>query len=68
MTRRALLYFRKDLRLHDNPTLLAAIQANPDYLTPIFILDSHYVMHARCGVNRWDFLYSNYTTYILNDI
>ncbi|KAJ3089002.1 hypothetical protein HK102_007420 [Quaeritorhiza haematococci] len=54
--KRALVWFRKDNRLHDNPSLLAAIAAKPDFLTPVYIIDSHYVLTARVGIRRWMFL------------
>jgi deoxyribodipyrimidine photo-lyase len=34
---RAVFWFRRDLRLHDNPALLAALQA--DEVAPVFVLD-----------------------------
>ena len=33
------LWFRKGLRLHDNPALKAALDLKPKHLYPIFILD-----------------------------
>ena len=36
--KRAIFWFRRDLRLSDNPALLAAI-ANSDEIIPVFILD-----------------------------
>lgn len=51
----AIHWFRKGLRLHDNPALLAAL-AQPGELRPLFILDPHFVAHASVGVNRWRFL------------
>ena len=38
MTRRSIFWFRRDLRLADNPALLAAI-AESDEIIPVFILD-----------------------------
>ena len=52
-------WFRKGLRLHDNPALLRAAEyaAQSGYqLRPIFILDPHFVRAARVGANRWRFL------------
>lgn len=34
--------FRSDFRLHDNPALRAAIEAGPDGVVPMFVLDDHY--------------------------
>jgi deoxyribodipyrimidine photo-lyase len=38
MTKRAIMWFRRDLRLSDHPALLAAIE-NSDEIVPVFILD-----------------------------
>ena len=38
MTSRAIFWFRRDLRLSDNPALLAAIESS-DEVVPVFILD-----------------------------
>ena len=48
-------WFRKGLRLHDNPALSAACEGTVD-VRPIFILDPWFVKNARVGVNRWRFL------------
>ena len=48
-------WFRKGLRLHDNPALMDAIQTKLK-LYPIFILDPWFVKNARVGINRWRFL------------
>ena len=48
-------WFRKGLRLHDNPALIAAIESKLE-LCPIFILDPWFVENARVGQNRWRFL------------
>ncbi len=48
-------WFRKGLRLHDNPALKAAIDAKLE-LYPIFILDPAFVKNANVGKNRWRFL------------
>ncbi len=52
---RSIHWFRKGLRLHDNPSLLAACQ-NASQVHPVFILDPWFVKHGRVGVNRWRFL------------
>lgn len=51
-------WFRKGLRLHDNPSLIAAIDALKvkDSLRPIFILDPEIIKWLRVGPNRWRFL------------
>ncbi len=36
------MWFRTDLRLHDHPALLAARDAGPDGVVPLFVLDDHY--------------------------
>ncbi|XP_076036319.1 (6-4)-photolyase [Oratosquilla oratoria] len=48
-------WFRKGLRLHDNPALLAAIEEGVE-VWPVFILDPWFVSNARVGQNRWRFL------------
>lgn len=51
-------WFRKGLRVHDNPALTHAIDLvkNGAYLRPIFILDSEILEWIRVGANRWRFL------------
>jgi cryptochrome len=53
---RVIYWFRTDLRLHDSPALKAALDLQPEAFYPIWCWDSHYVYHARVGVNRWQFL------------
>ncbi|XP_035217616.1 cryptochrome-1-like isoform X2 [Stegodyphus dumicola] len=48
-------WFRKCLRLHDNPALVEAVK-NGNYFWPIFILDPWFVKNMRVGPNRWRFL------------
>jgi cryptochrome len=49
-------WFRKCLRLHDNPALLYALE-NSQILYPIFILDPWFVKsNYKIGPNRWRFL------------
>ena len=38
MTSRSIIWFRRDLRINDNPALLAAL-AESDEIVPVFILD-----------------------------
>ena len=53
MTSRAILWFRRDLRLGDNPALLEAI-ANSDEIVPVFILDPALIDGA--GIKRLAYL------------
>lgn len=53
---RVIYWYRTDLRLHDSPALKAALDLKPEAFYPIWCWDSHYVYHARVGVNRWQFL------------
>jgi len=55
----AIHWFRKGLRLHDNPALLEAIKpVNGEILRlkPVFVLDPWFVKNAKVGPNRWRFL------------
>lgn len=54
-------WFRKGLRIHDNPALNAAVERvleepNEIVLRPIFILDPGIRKWLRVGPNRWRFL------------
>ncbi|KAI7839651.1 hypothetical protein COHA_006460 [Chlorella ohadii] len=51
----SIIWFRKGLRLHDNPALLAAAQG-ADHLCPLFILDPWFLQPDKIGVNRVQFL------------
>jgi cryptochrome len=51
----AIHWFRKGLRLHDNPSLTHAIK-NSKKVYPIFILDPKIKNFLVCGPNRWRFL------------
>ncbi len=53
MTRRAIFWFRRDLRLADNPALLAAIESS-DEIVPIFILDEKLI--SQTGTKRLAYL------------
>lgn len=48
-------WFRKCLRIHDNPALIEAVK-NSHHFWPIFILDPWFVKNMRIGSNRWRFL------------
>eukprot|EP00850_Spirogloea_muscicola_P021010 SM000233S07981 [mRNA] locus=s233:104774:108110:+ [translate_table: standard] len=61
----ALLWFRKGLRLHDNPALHAACAGAPPAVYPVFVLDPWFLRpdpaapspgSSRVGVNRIGFL------------
>lgn len=53
-------WFRKGLRLHDNPALLAALEPGAAkkmlVLRPTFVLDPWFVQNGNVGANRWRFL------------
>lgn len=50
-----LCWFRKGLRLHDNPALLAAVEG-ASAVFPVFILDPHFVKPHNVGGARLRFL------------
>lgn len=59
-SKRILVWFRNDLRLHDNEMLVEAI-AKSDSILPVYFFDPHYFQStkfetARTGVNRAKFL------------
>lgn len=47
------VWFRRSLRLHDNPTLCRACELGN--VVPIFILDPHFIEPHRIGVNQFSF-------------
>jgi cryptochrome len=47
-------WFRKGLRLHDNPALLAACKASK-YVYPIIVMDPYFAKPDIIGVNRYSF-------------
>ncbi len=51
-------WIRRDLRLHDNPALHAALK-NADVIIPLFIIDPMFEKSAFVGEKRLAFLYSN---------
>jgi deoxyribodipyrimidine photolyase len=51
----SIVWFRKGLRVHDNQSLITAIEKKEPIL-PIFILDPNYRKNRHCGINRWNFL------------
>jgi DNA photolyase len=51
-------WFRKALRLHDNPALVNAIEGAKTF-HPIFCLDPWFVKSGRVGINRMRFLFES---------
>lgn len=54
-THNTIHWFRKGLRLHDNPSLKEAFESSVS-IRPIYVLDSDDVQHGNIGVVRWRFL------------
>ena len=52
----SILWFRHGLRLHDNPSLHAAISGENVRLLPIFIFDGETAGTSLCGYNRMAYL------------
>ena len=50
--RHVLHWFRKGLRLHDNPALKAAIEGAETYRC-VYILDPWFAGVSQVGVNKW---------------
>lgn len=56
MSHRTIHLFRKGLRLHDNPTLLAALKSS-EIVYPVYILDRKFLASSiAMGSLRWHFL------------
>uniref|UniRef100_A0A383VLE2 Photolyase/cryptochrome alpha/beta domain-containing protein n=1 Tax=Tetradesmus obliquus TaxID=3088 RepID=A0A383VLE2_TETOB len=53
----SIIWFRKGLRVHDNPALIEACR-DAQHVYPIFIIDPHFLHNSsyRVGVNRYNFL------------
>lgn len=51
----AMHWFRKGLRLHDNPSLLEACTSSST-VYPIFIIDPWFAKPDKVGINRYSFL------------
>mmetsp|Transcript_30200 Transcript_30200/g.48037 ORF Transcript_30200/g.48037 Transcript_30200/m.48037 type:complete len:548 (+) Transcript_30200:499-2142(+) len=59
-------WFRKGLRVHDNPALLSALEYVREYnrrdkenvmlFRPVFVLDPWFLANGKVGANRWRFL------------
>ena len=47
--------FRKDLRLHDNPTLRACLEGSGTFY-PVYVLDTAAASQSKISANRWNFL------------
>jgi cryptochrome len=50
-------WFRKGLRLHDNPALLDALRGEPEAVFPGFVLDPWFCQPANVGLVRYRFLH-----------
>lgn len=55
MAHTCLHWFRKGLRLHDNPALSAALH-NCKEIYPVFVLDGYLPNNVPVSINRWRFL------------
>jgi deoxyribodipyrimidine photo-lyase len=53
---RAIVWFRRDLRISDHPALLAALDA-ADEVVPVFVLDDRLLMGKGSGPNKRAFLH-----------
>ena len=51
----AIHWFRKGLRLHDNPALIEACRSS-SRVFPVFCIDPYFAMSDIIGVNRFSFL------------
>ena len=49
------VWFRKGLRLHDNPALLEALDGGSRVM-PVFVLDPYFLKPQNVGTNRMNFL------------
>lgn len=49
--RKAILWFRNDLRLYDNPALQAALNEN-DQIIPVYILDERFLQNDQWNIQR----------------
>ncbi|XP_053313496.1 cryptochrome-1-like [Spea bombifrons] len=56
MPHRTIHIFRKGLRLHDNPTLLSALESS-EVIYPVYILDKCFLTSSiNIGSKRWNFI------------
>jgi cryptochrome len=49
-------WFRKGLRLHDNPALMSALEQSPQKFYPVYVVDSNSYQLLRCSPLRANFL------------
>lgn len=56
----AIHWFRKGLRLHDNPALIDACR-NSNIIYPIFCIDPYFAKPDTVGINRYSFLLESLT-------
>lgn len=52
MGKRRVVWFRKGLRIHDNPSLFTASSHGDGHLFPIFILDPRFIDVEKNGMKR----------------
>eukprot|EP00977_Amphora_coffeiformis_P013534 scaffold3576_cov170-Amphora_coffeaeformis.AAC.16 len=55
-TKNAMHWFRKGLRLHDNPALVACLEQSPQRIYPVYVLDGNSYQLVRCTPLRANFL------------
>lgn len=48
--------FRKDLRLHDNPSLCSCLEGSTTFY-PVYVLDTEAARKSKISPNRWNFLF-----------
>jgi deoxyribodipyrimidine photo-lyase len=51
-----IVWFRRDLRLHDQTALVHACNDSPDGIIPVFIFDDAILKHPDCGANIVEFM------------
>ena len=56
---RTVHWFRKGLRLHDNPALTDALLNDPEAVFPVFVLDPWFCQPANVGLVRYRFLHES---------
>jgi len=52
----SVIWFRKGLRVHDNPALVEACKSGCNRIYPIFIIDPWFAKPSVVGINRYAFL------------
>ncbi|EFP88124.1 cryptochrome [Puccinia graminis f. sp. tritici CRL 75-36-700-3] len=62
--------FWTDLRVHESPALIKALELGPVELYPVWCWDPYYIYNTPVGPNRWQFLLSmtvqNYSSLEVN--